>query len=252
VGGPRTILEIMLTESTATEAGLEEFQPNGFAILPGVFEQQEVARLIDSTSKIDSGISVRSRGGVYALRNLLSLSAEINDLAHSAKMLRIVEEFLGKRAFPTGATLFDKNAAANWLVPWHQDLTICVVSQKDVTGYGPWTEKGGVCHVQPPAAVLEGMLSARIHLDDCDESNGPLRVLPGTHSLGRLTASQIPEQRSIVGPVSCVVGKGGVMLMRPLLLHASFAATRAGHRRVIHINYASSELDGGLAWATAG
>jgi hypothetical protein len=84
-------------------------------------------------------------------------------------------------AFAVPATLFDKTADANWLVPWHQDLTICVKKKVDVPGYGPWTIKAGVPHVQPPVAILDRRLAVRIHLDNCSERNGALRVLPGTH-----------------------------------------------------------------------
>ena len=229
---------------------IQSFKQDGFSILAEVFGQQEIEDLIGSISKIDGADAVRSRGGVYAVRNLLRLSPAINELAHGAKVNSIVEEHLGKAAFPVRGTLFDKTVAANWLVPWHQDLTICVASRVDVPGYGPWTIKAGVYHVQPPVSILENMLSVRIHLDDCDESNGALRVLPGTHKLGRLTAAQISEQQLLVTSVSCDVQEGGVVLMRPLLLHASSAASNAVHRRVIHIDYASSELDGGLRWST--
>jgi ectoine hydroxylase-related dioxygenase (phytanoyl-CoA dioxygenase family) len=110
--------------------------------------------------------------------------------------------------------------------------------------------KAGIWHVQPPASILDRMLSVRIHLDDCTESNGALRVLPGTHRLGRLNAVQITERQRLATSVSCVVDAGGVVLMRPLLIHASSAASEATHRRVIHIDYASCQLDGGLRWAT--
>ena len=131
-----------------------------------------------------------------------------------------------------------------------QDLTICVVARIDAAGYGPWTLKAGACHVQPPVSILENMLSVRIHLDDCDESNGALRALPGTHRLGRLTPEQIAEQQRSVSLVCCAAKAGGVLLMRPLLIHASSAASKAVHRRVIHIDYASAQLDGGLQWST--
>lgn len=235
---------------TSAFPGRGDFPQEGFSILPGVFERQEIENLIDAISKIDEDTGVRSRGGVYAIRNLLRLSPAINELACSAKVRSIAEENLAKAAFPIRGTLFDKTVGANWLVPWHQDLTISVVSRIDVPGYGPWTMKAGVCHVQPPVSILENMLSIRIHLDDCDESSGALRVLPATHRLGRLTRDQIAEQQHSVASISCAVLAGGVVLMRPLLLHASSAASKAVHRRVIHIDYASSHLDGGLRWST--
>jgi hypothetical protein len=33
--------------------------------------------------------------------------------------------------------------------------------------------------VHPPAEILDKMLTLRVHLDDCGEENGPLRVIPG-------------------------------------------------------------------------
>lgn len=227
---------------------MHDFRRDGFAVLSGVFGSQDVECLIEAVSRIDRPDAVRSRGGVYAIRNLLELSPKVNEVAHSRHIRSIVEEHLGAPAFPVRGTLFDKTDAANWLVPWHQDLTICVVSRMPVPGYGPWTIKAGVCHVQPPVSVSESMLSVRIHLDDCDESNGALRVLPGTHALGRLTAEQISQQQFSIQSVSCTALSGDVVLMRPLLLHASSAASKAAHRRVIHIDYASSALHGGLRW----
>ncbi len=198
---------------------------------------------------IDVRCGVRSRGGIYAVRNLLRLSPAIGEWARSAEVRCLVDRHLAGGGFPVRGTLFDKTAGANWLVPWHQDLTICVAARVDIPGYGPWTTKAGVLHVQPPARVLEEMLSVRIHLDDCQESNGALCVLPGTHRLGRLAPRQIAEQQGRVTPFGCVVPAGGVVLMRPLLIHASSPASGAIHRRVIHIDYACAPLDGGLRWA---
>jgi hypothetical protein len=220
----------------------------GFAILPDVFDRLEIEALIRAVSMIEASDAVRTRTGVYAVHNLLMLAASIRELADSSKLRAILEEHFSVNAFPVRATLFDKTASANWLVPWHQDLTICVANRVDVAGFGPWTIKAGVCHVQPPVSILENMLSLRIHLDDCDESNGALRVLPGTHRLGRLTPSQIAEQVRAKSAVIGAVKAGGVLLMRPLLLHASSSASQAAHRRVIHIDYAFSPLPAALRW----
>jgi ectoine hydroxylase-related dioxygenase (phytanoyl-CoA dioxygenase family) len=149
---------------------------------------------------------------------------------------------------PLSGTLFDKTPDANWKVPWHQDLSIAVQQKIPIDGFGPWSVKAGVVHVQPPAAILETMLAVRIHLDDCNEENGPVRVIPGSHQHGRLTAEQIRTIPSTVPSISCPVGRGGVLLMRPLLLHASSASQSPHHRRVIHIDFASGELPSGLKW----
>lgn len=129
-------------------------------------------------------------------------------------------------------TLFDKTAGPNWLVPFHQDLTIEVKERRDVDGFGPWTEKAGAICVQPPTWIMEAMVSIRLHLDDCDASNGALRVMRGSHRMGRLKP-------------------GDGLILPPLLLHASSRATTAAHRRVIHIDFTSVDLPGGLEWRQA-
>ena len=121
----------------------------------------------------------------------------------------------------------------------------------DVSGYGPWSIKEGVPHVQPPIEILETMVTVRLHLDDCDESNGPLRVIPGSHRMGRLDAADIVKSRANQKEVICSMQAGGALLMRPLLLHASSEASAPTHRRVIHLEYAACPLADGLEWAEA-
>jgi ectoine hydroxylase-related dioxygenase (phytanoyl-CoA dioxygenase family) len=157
-------------------------------------------------------------------------------------------EALGPDAFAVWAILFDKHPGANWKVVWHQDLTIAVDRTADVPGYGPWSVKAGIPHVQPPVRVLEQMVAVRIHLDPCGLENGPVRVIPGSHCAGRLSGTQIDALRHQAAEVNCVVGRGGILVMRPLLLHASAPAQRATHRRVVHIEFAACELDRGVEW----
>jgi ectoine hydroxylase-related dioxygenase (phytanoyl-CoA dioxygenase family) len=193
----------------------------------------------------DLSVGALCRGGV---RNLLDRAPEVQELADSAPIRELVEPVLGERAHPVRGILFDKTEDSNWKVPWHQDLTIAVKCRIDTPGYGPWTTKEGVLHVQPPVDVLENMLAVRIHLDDCGESNGPLRVIPGSHHLGRLSAEQIQNMQRTSSSTTCCVKAGGVILMRPLLLHTSSAAQSPGHRRVIHLEFAACDLPGGLSW----
>ena len=155
---------------------------------------------------------------------------------------------LGSACFPVRAIYFDKTQGANWKVPWHQDLTIAVKERREAPGFGPWSRKDGVDHVQPPMALLERMVAVRWHLDDCGAGNGPLRVLPGSHRQGRLTAAAIQAWSAREESVTCIVERGGLLVMRPLLLHASSPATVPCHRRVVHIEYAAEPLPSGLEW----
>jgi ectoine hydroxylase-related dioxygenase (phytanoyl-CoA dioxygenase family) len=109
------------------------------------------------------------------------------------------------------------------------------------------TMKAGIIHVQPPAEVMGGILAIRLHLDESGLDNGPLRVVPGSHRQGRLSAGQIascPKENS----VTCTIPKGGALVMRPLILHASSACAIPKSRRVIHLEFASAELPQGLIW----
>lgn len=187
---------------------------------------------------------------MYAIRNLLNLVPAVTELSTSAEVIGIARDVLGPGPVPVKGTLFDKTPDANWLVPWHQDLTICVNRRVDADGYGPWTIKAGVVNVQPQVTVLERMLAIRIHLDDCDTQKGALRILPGSHTRGRLSAEQIAAVQAEVAPITCEVESGGAVLMKPLVLHASSAASTLRHRHVIHIDFAAVDLPPGLSWFT--
>ena len=223
-------------------------ETDGFAIVEDVLTATAADDLICAMQRLGDSISLRKRGGIFAVRNLLDLSPEVRELAKTTSVRNLVEPVLGPRAFPVRGILFDKIPDANWKVPWHQDVTIAVQRKTEIDGWGPWSVKADVVHVQPPVWILEQMLSVRLHLDPCSEANGALRVLPGTHLHGRIAETEIPLVRDQVPEHICSVERGGALLMRPLLLHASSPSTAPGHRRVIHLDYASADLPSGLRW----
>jgi hypothetical protein len=226
----------------------DQIVKDGFAIVENVLTPTQIDSLIFSLEKVDNNEGVRSRGGVFALRNLLDASPEVSALACSKEIRALVEPILGPNAFPVRDILFDKIPEANWKVPWHQDVTIAVQKRVEVDGFGPWSTKAGVLHVQPPAEILENMLSVRIHLDNCGERNGALKVVAGSHLSGKLADEAVQESRESKPSFICAVSSGGVLLMRPLLLHASSSSEEPTHRRVIHIDYAAAALPSGLEW----
>ncbi len=153
---------------------------SGFAMLPSLFSGAEVKRLVEDLEK--STLS-RSRAGI---RHAIKHSA-VAELANEERLINLAEEILGEEAdFHFHATLFDKSPSANWLVMWHQDTALPIRERRELPGWGPWSVKEGVTYAHAPASALSNVLALRIHLDDSTESNGPLRVLPGTHSLGVL------------------------------------------------------------------
>jgi hypothetical protein len=240
---PPVLVEPMVLIREVTES----FARNGYAIIPDVLGAKEVSRFITLLEQANDATSIRTRSEVYAIRNLLDVVPEVRRLALLPEIQSLAKAILGQQALPVRGILFDKRPQANWKVPWHQDLTIAVKEKREVPGFGPWTIKSGVLHVQPPVSVLESMLAVRIHLDDCGESNGPVRVIPGSHLQGRLNSQHI-RHVSAAPAVFCAVAAGGLLLMRPLLLHASSASHSPLHRRVIHLEFASGNLAGGLEW----
>ena len=138
---------------------------------------------------------------------------------------------------PVRAILFDKTPSANWKVVWHQDLTIAVRERGVVSGFGPWSEKEGVVHVQPPIELLERMLAVRVHLDDCGADNGPVRVLPASHRVGRLSGEAIDEWRKLRAPVNLHDET------RRLTLRVLFDAALSGGEDFPSVEEASRHID---------
>jgi hypothetical protein len=147
------------------------------------------------------------------------------------------------------AIFFDKTPDSNWYVTWHQDLTIAVKERVDLPGFGPWSVKDAIPHVQPPVSTLNEMISLRLHLDSCSELSGAIKFIPGSHKEGALDTEQIAEWRTRISAVCCPATRGEVICMRPLILHSSSRAIEPVHRRVLHIEYAACSLPSGLEWS---
>jgi len=223
----------------------DRIERDGFATVPRVFEPDEVALSVEALN--DSALR-RSRAGVrHALGHPV-----VSRIAHAPKLLMLAQEVLGPGAFPFRVTLFDKSPQANWLVVWHQDTALPLVERQETPGWGPWSVKDGVIYAHAPASALSRILALRVHLDDSNAENGPLRVLPQTHTLGVLTDETIHELARKISPVDCLVRRGGVLAMRPLLVHSSSKSLGNARRRVLHIEFADSKnLGEGLNLAAA-
>ncbi|HEY6265047.1 MAG TPA: phytanoyl-CoA dioxygenase family protein [Candidatus Acidoferrum sp.] len=214
---------------------LEPIQKQGFAVLPEILTPKEVDELLDEFGRVDLP---RSRAGVRHAMKIPTVAA----VARAAPLMEIVQETLGRNAFPFRATLFDKSPTANWLVVWHQDTALPLQERREVPGWGPWSVKDGVIYAHAPESALSQVLALRLHLDDSTAENGPLRVLQGTHTLGVLTDEALHDLSTRIVAVDCVVPRGGVLAMRPLIVHASSKSQSDAPRRVLHIEYAASSV----------
>jgi hypothetical protein len=216
------------------------FDDDGFAVLP---------RLVDDDALDDIASAMASRPATGA-RELLSepwCAALARRLQADARLA----DAIPRTHVPVQCTAFEKSRDYNWLVAVHQDLAIPVAERVDDAALTGWSNKGGTWFVQPPAGVLEQLVALRLHVDDCGSDDGPLNVVAGSHRGGRLDDSEAIALRDARGTASCPVPRGGALLMRPLLLHASSKATGTSRRRVLHFLFGPPQLPHGLAWAHA-
>jgi len=212
----------------------------GFEIVPDVFGADTVSSLI---AAIESSTIFRSRAG---MRHALEVNV-VRLLSTDSRLISLAQQALGNCAAPFRATLFEKSPRSNWLVVWHQDTALPLRAKRDVHGWGPWSVKEGVTCAHAPASALEKILAIRVHLDDSTVDNGPLKVLPATHKLGVLSDEAIHKMVEQTPAVVCNVGSGGLVLMKPLLVHASSKSKHDAPRRVLHIEYAAEKrFPGGL------
>lgn len=212
---------------------------DGYAVVRAVISEAEIEEILDELPAVEPGTAGR--------RDLHKLPW-MREFVTRSPLARLAKEVLGDRALAVRILFFDKQPDSNWALPFHQDLTIAVQERVETPGYGPWSTKDGVPHVQPPAEVLEAMLAVRLHLDDCGPENGALRLVPGSHLAGKLNAMQV-DDLARTGPVHLACAQhGDVLLMRPLTLHASSPSATPSHRRVLHIDFACAPLEPPLEW----
>ena len=216
------------------------FDVDGFAVLPALLSDAELHR-------IDAELAGRSGVGARDLLDepwCAELAGRLRDDARLAGAL-------ARTHVAVQCTSFEKSVERNWLVPVHQDVAIAVAARIDDAALSGWSNKSGTWFVQPPLAVLEQLVAVRLHIDPCGLDDGPLNVVRGSHRDGRLDDKHALALRDARGTVACPVPRGGAMLMRPLLLHASSKSTGASRRRVLHFLFGPPELPCGLAWAGA-
>jgi ectoine hydroxylase-related dioxygenase (phytanoyl-CoA dioxygenase family) len=202
---------------------MPDYQSEGFQIHSGVVSDAELQIFRDEADRL------QREWGTTCIRHLRAKSALFHKLANDPRVQKLISPALA----PVRSILFDKTPEENWPVTWHQDLTIAVAEK-----HGPWSVKDGVPHVQPPVSLLEGMTTIRIHLDDTPATNGALRVIAGSHALGRLDPDTIKSQTS-AGEVICQCHAGDILQMSPLILHASSRSRTPNRRRIIHFEYAA-------------
>ncbi len=218
------------------------FSDDGYELVYPFLTQAELKKL---DAEIGSPDLPRSIGGI---RNAQAKFPCIAALSTSKRILDQAACYLQSEPQLVRAILFNKTQDNNWLVPWHQDRTVAVSAKFNAQGWGPWSEKDGVLHVQPPLEVLNSMVTLRVHVDDATEKNGCLSVVPASHGYGVLTQQEIVERSGSFVPALCKAPAGSVLAMRPHLLHASAKGAEPALRRVVHLEYSDYKLPFGVCW----
>ncbi len=221
---------------------------DGFTIINNVYSEDEVTKLIYAIEATEhKGATFRKSAGLFAIRQFIKEVPATLPLILNDKLVRIIRSIFGIDYFIVKSIYFDKPEDSNWFVAYHQDLTISVDRKNNIEHFGPWTVKQNQFAVQPPLQVLENIYTIRIHLDETNEGNGALKVIKQSH------AKQIYRPETIDWETEtetlCSVNSGGIMIMKPLLLHSSGRTLNNSRRRVIHIEFSSSQLPQPLQWA---
>lgn len=226
----------------------QEILDNGFSIANGIYTIEEIDNILTILKNIDtSKETFRKSNDLFAIRQFLKEVPEIFKYIFTDNLKEIMNQTLGKDFFIVKSIYFDKPPTSNWFVSYHQDLTISVDKKLELDDFTSWTIKQNQFAVQPPIDILKNITTIRIHLDDTDENNGALKVIPESH-LKRVCNSEMKDN-NISNEVICNVNKGGIMFMKPLILHSSSRTTNNKRRRVIHIEFSNKELPTGLEWS---
>lgn len=220
----------------------------GFTVVENIFSEEEIGQISDLMNQADSSNETfRKSSDLFAIRQFLKEVPETYKLIFNDALQALINDLFGGGYFVVKSIYFDKPEQSNWFVAYHQDLTISVDKKIAVDGFGPWTKKQNQYAVQPPLSILENNFTIRIHLDETDEHNGALKVIDGSHLKGIYRPEYIDWTTE--KETTCNVPRGGVMIMKPLLLHSSGRTTNSKKRRVIHIEFSSAKLPEGLNWS---
>lgn len=221
---------------------------NGFIIVDDIYSTEEVEHISSIIISADtSSQTFRKLTEVFAVRQFLKGIPSLSKYIFNEKLNKIIQNIFGNDFFVVKSIYFDKPETSNWFVSYHQDLTISVDKKIELENYRYWTVKQNQFAVQPPVDLLEKNFTIRIHLDDTDEDNGALKVIPKSHLKKVFRAETIDWEKEI--EVTCKIKRGGIMIMKPLLLHSSGRRTNYKKRRVIHIEFSNQELPPGLNWS---
>lgn len=220
----------------------------GFSIIDAVYNSDEIKSIIKFIENLDSYNPIfRKSDDLFAIRQFMKEFPEIQNTVFNENLKTIIKSIGDEDYFIVKSIYFDKPEKSNWFVSYHQDLTISVDKRQEVNGFSNWTNKHNQYAVQPTLDILENIFTIRIHLDDTTKENGALKVIEKSNLKGvtRIENLDFTTEKEVF----CEVKSGGIMLMKPLLFHASNKTTNNNKRRVLHIEFSNVNLPNQLNWS---
>lgn len=222
---------------------MTQLQEKGFDIMENIYSEQEINEIIEV-------IENQEIEGRFGVREFLLDNPKVAEKVFNPKLLEIIKKISANCTKSIKSIYFDKPPNANWVVNWHQDLTINLKEKQETRNFKNWRVNSERTIVQPNIEMLENIFTIRIHLDDCTKENGALRIIESSHKEGVIeikdwVKDKVGEERI------CEVQKGGILIMKPLILHSSKRTENEKNRRLIHVEFCDLELPEGLNWKEA-
>ena len=237
-------LENYKTELTekGIEIALDKLEHKGYSILNDVYTSREVRKI---KRVLDTSLHLKPKE--FSVRNVFAINNELPTLLINENLKRIAQA-ISPKAFICKVIYFDKSIQSNWYVTWHQDLTLNLEKKIETPGFYGWTEKRNTFSVCPPENYLHDLFTVRIHLDETTDKNGALQVIPGSHKKVHTDEEKQMITENTNATLAAVSG-GGIMLMKPLILHKSSKNLSQKRRRVLHLEFSTLDLPNGLSFA---
>ena len=165
--------------SVFTPAQQAAFEADGYVIVRGLFDQEEIALMRGSIEQDpDLQNSLYNRKDAQGKATMMATWNHPGDSAYglAARSLRVVdtmEQMLGGEVYHYHSKLTAKEPLDGGAWEWHQD-------------YGYWYHNG---------CLLPHMASVMVALDKANKENGCLQVLRGSHLAGRVEHGIIPGEQ---------------------------------------------------------
>jgi ectoine hydroxylase-related dioxygenase (phytanoyl-CoA dioxygenase family) len=202
------------------------YEENGYLLVPGVFSTAEVEAMRDAIARILETVAAteHDRSHTWAgvdqslqlkgFHDLQYHDGVFTRMVAQPRLVEILTDLIGPNVQLHHSKMLVKPPEQGAPFPMHQDHP-----------YFPHER--------------HSVLAASVHLDDTDEENGCLHVVPGSHKLGPLAAEG--EAHTVDYPLesgtACPAAAGDVLFFNYLTIHGSGVNRSSRTRRNVLFQY---------------